>query len=73
MPSYLRQPSDAVCWECDRWADETVAVSLHTPTGNKATYRLCGHCYDTIYPSFATLARETGITVTRPPGQSAPA
>ena len=73
MPSYLRAPSDAVCWNCDCRADETVSVFLHTPTGGEATFRLCGHCYDTIYPSFATLAREAGIAVTRPTGRSVPA
>ncbi len=73
MPSYLRTPSDAVCWNCDRWADETVAVAICTPTGGEAAFRLCDRCYDEVYPSFATTAREAGITVIRAAGQSVPA
>ena len=61
MPSYLRAPSDAVCWNCDRHVDETIRVTLRMPSGGAATFALCRPCYDAIFPAVAEVAGQVGI------------
>jgi len=61
VPSYLRKPSAAVCWNCDRDADETVAITLRAASGGETTLTLCRHCYDAAYVPLA--ARTEGLSV----------
>ena len=63
MPSYLREPSGSVCWNCDRDADDTAAVTVRTPTGGAATIALCDPCYDAIRPALVEVAADAGITI----------
>ena len=63
MPSYLRQPSDAVCWNCDRDADETISVTLRSPAGAARAFRLCRACEDTISPALTHVAADAGIAI----------
>ena len=65
MPSYLREPSSSVCWNCDHHADETVRVTVRTPTGGAAVFSLCGECYDAISPALAEVAGEAGAQIDR--------
>ena len=49
VPSYLRDPSAAVCWNCDRDCEGLIAVTLQAPSGSRSTIRLCDRCYDAVY------------------------
>ena len=82
MPSYLRELSRSVCWNCDRDADETITVSLRSSTGEGASFALCRRCYEADYVPLAARAEELGaatchgdrvLVLTRPGDQSAPA
>ena len=67
MAPYPREPSDAVCWNCDRRADETVRVTLQMPTGDVATFALCRVCLDGISPTLAAADGQIGIRIDRDP------
>ncbi len=69
MPSYLREPSDSACWNCDRGADEIVDATLHLPSGDQLSYPLCRDCRRSAYPRAAALA---GVTITARAGQTGP-
>ena len=63
MPSYLRELSRSVCWNCDQDADDTVGITLRTPTGAGATFALCGACDDAISSALAEVAGQAGIAI----------
>ena len=63
MPSFLRQPSDAVCWNCDRDADETISVTLRSPAGVVRGFWLCRACEDDISPALTQVAADAGIAI----------
>ncbi len=67
MPSYLHQALGSACWNCERDADDTVAVTLRMPTGDAATFALCGACLDGISPALAAAAGQIGIRIDRNP------
>ncbi len=63
MPSYLRTPAVVVCWNCERDADETVAVTLQAPSGGETTLSLCTRCYDEVYIPLVARTEGLGVTV----------
>ena len=67
MPSYLREPSAAVCWDCDRDAADTVFVTLRTPTGGEAIFPLSHSCHDALYPAVAAVAAQAGMAISQAP------
>jgi hypothetical protein len=67
MPSYLHAPSDAVCWNCDRRADETISVTLRLPGRGTATFPLCRPCHDETYTALVGVTERAGLTIRRAP------
>ena len=65
MPSYLREPSDAVCWNCDRRTDETISVTLRLPGGGSAIFPLCRACHDETYTALVGVTARAGLTISR--------
>ena len=65
VPSYLREPSQPVCWNCDRRADEIVPVTLRTSSAIVSDFPLCRACEDTIYPALVHVAADAGIEIVR--------
>ena len=65
VPSYLREMSAAICWNCDRGADWTVGVTLRTRSGATRTFRLCHDCRGLIEPALVALAEEAGVVLSR--------
>ncbi len=63
MPSYLREPSDAACWNCDRREDALVVVTLRSPAGAARAFRLCRACEDTFSPALTQVAADAGIAI----------
>ena len=63
MASYLREASPArTCWNCDRAATDTVAVTVRAPSGHESTLTLCRPCYANVYLPLAATAPERGAT-----------
>jgi len=67
VPSYLRAPPLAVCWNCERDAGDTVAVTLETPSGGQSTIRLCDRCYDADYAPLVARSEGLGVALTLAP------
>ena len=65
MASYLREPSDATCWNCDRHTDDLVAVTLRAPTGATRAFALCRACDDAIYEVLVRIPVDAGLEVVR--------
>ncbi len=65
MPSYLREPSDAACWSCDRRTDELMITTLRTSSGAARAFRLCRDCDAAIYPALVGVAADAGIEIIR--------
>ena len=65
MLSYRRAPSDAVCWNCDRRADELIAITLRTPSGAARTFALCGDCDNAIYAVLVRVPADAGVEIVR--------
>ena len=63
MPSYLREPSDAACWNCDRRTEDLVAVTLRSPAGAARAFALCRACEDTFFPALTQVAADAGIAI----------
>ena len=49
MASSQRQPSDPVCWNCDRRAHDAVPATVRTPAGGHIALTLCRACYASSY------------------------
>ena len=49
MPSSQREPSDAVCWNCDRRAHDVVPATVGSPVGGHIVLTLCRACYASSY------------------------
>ncbi len=65
VPSYLREPSDAACWNCDRDADQLVAITLRTPSGAARAFALCRDCDDTASEALVRVPADAGIEIVR--------
>ena len=49
MSSSSREPVAAVCWNCDRQADDVASVSLRARLGAQVAVALCHDCHATTY------------------------
>ena len=67
VPSYPREPSGSVCWNCDRDAHETVEITVRTPPGGEATFALCRACHDATYAALVAVAERAGLAISRAP------
>ena len=65
VPSYLREPSKPVCWNCDQRADELVPVTLRTSSAIVSHFPLCRACDDAIYPALIHVTADAGIEIVR--------
>ena len=66
MPSYLRESPDAVCWNCDRQAPETTAVSLPTRSGKHVVVTLCHTCHMESYQPLVEAPGLRAVEVAEP-------
>ena len=65
VPSYPREPSGSVCWNCDRDARETVAITLRAPSGAARAFALCRACDAAVYPALVRVPTDAGMEVVR--------